>query len=217
MKLKYSWTREHIMLGNHDVELILVKTDTDMLLFGNFRVQWLARCMQYVKDVEVERLDFEKDGHNLDIFLCSQIEECTEAALEMIRQGHRPEFALFYGKELFTEDPRHAIFNTTEALRKFGKESGDRGIVYNDAYSAALKQGKSKHYAQRYARAMNDEPWEEHAHTCAQAYEDAWNEALQENHEEEYCRIFAEMVSYNDYDRSHCRLHAQNATEVRHV
>ena len=43
--------------------------------------------MKHLKEVENERAQFEKDGHNLDIFLCSQIEECTEAALEKIRQG----------------------------------------------------------------------------------------------------------------------------------
>jgi hypothetical protein len=168
----------------------------------------------YINEAEDERLDFEEDSHKLDDFLISQIEECTEAVLEMIRQDHRPEFALFYGREIFIETHERSMYNATEALREFGNENGDADIVFNDAYSTALKQGRSIEYAQRYAMAMNDEPWEANAHASAQAYEDAWNEALAENQDMEYCRKFAEMVGYMDYNRSYCKLYAETYLEA---
>jgi hypothetical protein len=197
------------MLGITDIELLLEKADTEMLLKEEFRVQWIAQCMKYVQEVEVERAQFEDNGHNLDDFLSPQIEECTEAVLEMICKGHRPEFALFYGREIFIEDHERSMYNATEALRKFGNENGDTDIVFNDAFCAALKQGKSKHYAQYYAKAMNDEPWDEYSRCCAKTYEDAWKEALRDNQSEEYCRKYAEMASYRDYDRPYCRLYAK--------
>jgi hypothetical protein len=202
------------MLGINEVEVVLDKTDAEMFIQETFKVQWISQCMKYIEEAEAERLEFEKDGYNLDDFLIAQIEECTEAVLEMIRQGHSPEFSLFYGKGLFTEDHREAMYKGTEALMKFGKDSGDSNIVYNDAYTAMVKQGRSTGYAQRYALAMNDEPWEANAHASAQAYEEAWNEALGENQGEEYCRKYAEMASYRDYDRAYCRLYAKTYEEA---
>lgn len=197
------------MLGSHDLELMLEKIDTAVVLQGAFRLQWIARCVVFIENAEKDRVQLERDGFSIDVIVLNQIEECTRAMLDMITLGHRPEFALFYGREIFIEDHERSIYNATESLRTFGAEKGDADIVYKDAYSAALKQGKSEQYAHRYAVAMNNEPWDKEAKAHAQAFEDAWNEARTDKHGEAYCRKYAEMVSSMEYDRSYCMLYAK--------
>jgi hypothetical protein len=198
-----------MMLGIHDIELILERKDTSFLLQGAFRLQWIAQCVAFIEDAEKDRVQLVRDGFTVDAIVLDQIEDCTRAMLDMITLGHRPEFALLYGREIFIEDHERSMYNATQSLRRFGAEKGDKDIVYKDAYSAALKQGKSEQYAHHYAMAMSNEPWEEKAQEYAQAFEDAWNEARAEKHGEAYCQKYAEMVSYMEYNRSYCKLYAK--------
>jgi hypothetical protein len=198
-----------MMLGIPNIERMLEKIENAGLLQGAFRLQWIAHCMAFIEDAEKDRIQLAKDGFIVDSIVLDQLEDCTSAMLDMIKLGHRPEFALLYGKEIFIEDHERAMYNATIALRELGRACDDAAMVYNDAYYSALKQGNSEQYSRRYAEAMNNEPWDEKAHSCAKVYEDAFDEARAENRGEAYCRKYAEMVGDMEYDRSDCKLYAK--------